>query len=211
MKRQLTGKGAHSSSLPEPDPYARTYSISAMQRQERFVARIMRSAESATHLSEEGELSDSQREDDLRGCYAMAPLQSNSEKACCNVSGCTRETWNGHSGEQCCRTCKASSGKSHGPDCQESLNAATAAASKRVPLAPLPSNSLNQGWVSWRDASGNLVMAEKQRPGSSAQDESNYASDEEDEGHEDNLVTITGTCMRGGLCYTHLCSLCILA
>jgi hypothetical protein len=99
-----------------------------MQRQER---RIARSAERATHLSEEGEHSDSQSEDDLKGCYAMAPLQGNIDKACC--------------------PCKASSGKSHGPDCQESLNAAIAAGSKRVLLAPLPSNSLNQGWVSWRE------------------------------------------------------------
>ena len=118
---------AHSASLPQPDPYARTYSLSAMQRQERCVAR---SAVRARHL-EEGELSDSPSESGLKGCYAMAPLQSKSEKACCGVSGCTRETWNGHSGKQCCRTCKASSGKSHGPDCQESLNAATAAANKK--------------------------------------------------------------------------------
>ena len=183
---------AHSTSQPEPDPYARTYSLSGMQREERCVAR---SAERATQRSEEGELSDSQSVSALKGCYAVAPLQ-NSEKACCNVSGCTRETWNGHSGEQCCRTCTASGGKSHGPDCQESLNAATASSSKRVPLAPLPSNSVKQGWVSWRDASGHLVLAEKQRRGSGAQDESNCASasDEEDEGHDDNLVTITGAC-----------------
>jgi hypothetical protein len=62
----------------------------------------------------------------------------------------------------------------------------------------LPSNSLfNQGWVSWCDASGNLVMTEKQRRGSGAQDEGKNASasDKEDElSHEDNFVTITGSC-----------------
>jgi hypothetical protein len=45
-----------------------------------------------------------------------------------------------------------------GPDCEESCLSARMFAgsnSKRVPLSPLPSNSLfNQGWVSWRDASG---------------------------------------------------------
>jgi hypothetical protein len=71
--------------------------------------------------------------------------------------------------------------------------------SKRVPLAPLPSNSrVNQGWVSWRDASGDLVMAEKgERGGKGAQDEGKNASasDEEDElSPEDNFVTITGSC-----------------
>jgi len=33
----------------------------------------------------------------------------------CDVPGCTRVTWNGKSGTQCCRTCKASDGASHGP------------------------------------------------------------------------------------------------
>jgi hypothetical protein len=35
----------------------------------------------------------------------------------CNMPGCTRETYNGQQGEQCCRTCKNTSGASHGPDC----------------------------------------------------------------------------------------------
>jgi hypothetical protein len=36
--------------------------------------------------------------------------------------------------------------------------------SKRVPLAPLQqSSSINQGWGSWRDSSGDIVMVEKQR------------------------------------------------
>ena len=37
----------------------------------------------------------------------------------CNVPGCTRVTWNGESGTQCCRTCNASGGASHGPVCDE--------------------------------------------------------------------------------------------
>ena len=36
----------------------------------------------------------------------------------CNIPGCTREVWIGQKGEQCCRTCKASNGTSHGPDCE---------------------------------------------------------------------------------------------
>ena len=35
----------------------------------------------------------------------------------CNVPGCSRDTWNGQPGEQCCRTCKSSGGAQHGPDC----------------------------------------------------------------------------------------------
>jgi hypothetical protein len=34
------------------------------------------------------------------------------------VPACKRETWNGQKGEQCCRTCKTSNGKEHGPDCK---------------------------------------------------------------------------------------------
>jgi hypothetical protein len=65
-------------------------------------------------------------------------------------------------------------------------------------------------WVSWRDACGNLVMAEKQRPGSGAQDESNYASDEEDEGHEDNLVTITGRLVHASPFLAQVLHACVL-
>ena len=36
----------------------------------------------------------------------------------CNTPGCTRNTWNGQHGEQCCRTCMATNGASHGLDCQ---------------------------------------------------------------------------------------------
>ncbi len=36
----------------------------------------------------------------------------------CNMPGCTRKSWNGQQGEQCCRTCKTSNGIQHGPDCE---------------------------------------------------------------------------------------------
>ena len=37
--------------------------------------------------------------------------------ATCSVAGCSRNTWNGQPGQQCCRTCHNSNGRSHGPDC----------------------------------------------------------------------------------------------
>jgi hypothetical protein len=37
--------------------------------------------------------------------------------ATCSVAGCSRNTWNGQPGQQCCRTCRDSNGRSHGPDC----------------------------------------------------------------------------------------------
>jgi len=37
--------------------------------------------------------------------------------ATCSVAGCSRNTWNGQPGQQCCRTCYNSDGGSHGPDC----------------------------------------------------------------------------------------------
>jgi hypothetical protein len=219
---------------PEPDPYANAYSLptslSAMQRQERSVARSssqsdkppparggLSAREEGCSANRDGDTTerravtflDAQEridgripEDKKEGELSDSQISEEIGRACCNVSGCTRATWNGLLGEQCCRTCKASSGKSHGPDCEESCLSARMFAgsnSKRVPLAPLPSNSrVNQGWVSWRDASGDLVMAEKgERGGKGAQDEGKNASasDEEDElSPEDNFVTITGSC-----------------
>ena len=46
--------------------------------------------------------------------------------AICDVAGCTRVTWNGEFGGQCCRTCKSSSGAGHGPDCEGKAAAAAA-------------------------------------------------------------------------------------
>ena len=43
--------------------------------------------------------------------------------AICDVAGCSRATWNGDSGGQCCRTCKASDGARHGPDCEAKAKA----------------------------------------------------------------------------------------
>ena len=37
--------------------------------------------------------------------------------ATCSVAACSREAWNGHPGQQCCRTCHISNGCTHGPDC----------------------------------------------------------------------------------------------
>jgi hypothetical protein len=85
---------------------------------------------------------------------------------------------------------KASRGKSNGPDC-EAERLIVAAVSETFE----DMNSINQDWVSWRDSSGNLVMAEKQRTsGSCAQVEINdaSASGAQDESDEDDFVTITG-------------------
>jgi hypothetical protein len=46
-----------------------------------------------------------------KGCKETVP-------ATCDVAGCSRVTWNGDFGEQCCRTCKSSGGAKHGPDCE---------------------------------------------------------------------------------------------
>ncbi len=49
---------------------------------------------------------------------AGAPSGGVVARSSCNTPGCTRETWNGQTGEQCCRTCKHSNATSHGPDCE---------------------------------------------------------------------------------------------
>jgi len=53
----------------------------------------------------------------------------------CNMPGCTRKTWNGQQGEQCCRTCKTSNGQSHGIDCngKEDLRKALANSTSGAP------------------------------------------------------------------------------
>ena len=53
----------------------------------------------------------------------------------CDVAGCSRATWNGDFGEQCCRTCKASDGARHGPDCEAKAKAAAAGLSSSTPSA----------------------------------------------------------------------------
>ena len=99
--------------------------------------------------------------------------------------------------------------QSNSPDCEdESLYAAETCAGiiashcvldrKRVPLAPLQSSSIKKGWVCWRDASGDIVMAEKQRSsGSGAKEESSdaSASDAQKDESEEDFVTITGACL----------------
>ena len=60
--------------------------------------------------------------------------------AVCDVGGCTRVTWNGEFGGQCCRTCKSSSGAGHGPDCEAKAAAAAAEkASEEAAVPPKPS------------------------------------------------------------------------
>jgi len=51
-----------------------------------------------------------------KGCKETGP-------ATCDVAGCSRATWNGDFGEQCCRTCKSSGGAKHGPDCEAKAKA----------------------------------------------------------------------------------------
>jgi hypothetical protein len=65
--------------------------------------------------------------------------------AFCDVAGCLRATWNGCVGEQCCHTCKASGGTSHGPDCETKAAAAAAAA---APLIPACSSAKRRHWIS---------------------------------------------------------------
>ncbi len=107
--------------------------------------------------------------------------------------------------------------QSDSPDCEvDSLYADAAAemcagmsashCSKRVPLAPLQqSSSIKQGWGSWRNSSGNIVMAEKQLfSGSGAKDESSDAStsDAQKDEIDEDCVTITGRA------FLYLVSLC---
>ena len=58
--------------------------------------------------------------------------------AVCDVGGCTRVTWNGDFGAQCCRTCKSSGGASHGPECEAKAKKAA------CPIVP-PSSSMKVG------------------------------------------------------------------
>jgi hypothetical protein len=60
----------------------------------------------------------------------------------CNMPECKRETWNGRKGEQCCRTCKASNGTSHGPECEAKSNSSTAMI---APAAPSKRPNANTG------------------------------------------------------------------
>lgn len=44
----------------------------------------------------------------------------------CTRSGCMRPSWNGKPEELCCRTCKASDGREHGPTCERKFAAEVA-------------------------------------------------------------------------------------
>ena len=60
--------------------------------------------------------------DETNAASTAAPSTASTSR--CDVPGCTRVTWNGKSGTQCCRTCKASEGSSHGPVCDETNQSA---------------------------------------------------------------------------------------
>ena len=40
-------------------------------------------------------------------------------KSQCRTPGCNRETWDGNPGSDCCRACKSSKGRRHGPSCEQ--------------------------------------------------------------------------------------------
>lgn len=58
-------------------------------------------------------------------------VKSAQTSAACNVAGCSRSTYNGQVGEQCCRTCKESNGARHGPECEKRTLAALPASDGR--------------------------------------------------------------------------------
>jgi len=64
--------------------------------------------------------------EEYRCAFALSVGESDAYKARCSVPGCSRVTWNGQSGEQCCRTCRKSKGLSHGEICDSSETLARA-------------------------------------------------------------------------------------
>jgi len=56
-------------------------------------------------------------------CTYVVHVAGPVHKAACNVSGCTRVTWNGMAGQQCCRSCLSSGGARHGPECERVVQA----------------------------------------------------------------------------------------
>lgn len=50
----------------------------------------------------------------------------------CSTVGCTRKSWNGQSGESCCRTCAKSNGHAHGPDCDRKYAGGSLAAAAGI-------------------------------------------------------------------------------
>jgi hypothetical protein len=72
----------------------------------------------------------------------------------CNMQGCSRETWNSRNGEQCCRSCLASDGNSHGPVCNNNARLAKRLAgspvnelsSKRARLETSEDHSMKAHW-----------------------------------------------------------------
>ena len=56
-------------------------------------------------------------------CTYVVHVAGPVHEAVCNVSGCTRVTWNGMAGQQCCRSCLSSGGARHGPKCESVVQA----------------------------------------------------------------------------------------
>ena len=51
--------------------------------------------------------------------------------ATCSVAGCSRDAWNGHPGQQCCRTCHVSNGGKHGPECDRKAGGGASAGDRK--------------------------------------------------------------------------------
>lgn len=52
-----------------------------------------------------------------------APRMTGNAVSTCSVAGCDRISWNEMPNEECCRTCRASQGVSHGPTCENNHRA----------------------------------------------------------------------------------------
>lgn len=68
-------------------------------------------------------------------------LQRASQEAFrCTTRGCSRATWNGESGQACCRTCTRSSGSSHGPDCEKRCSLSVNKVAARAKQSYIPAD-----------------------------------------------------------------------
>ena len=93
-----------------------------------------------------------------------------SGKPKCNVAGCSRPTWNGPPGEQCCRTCKHSASAKHGPVCESNWKLACAPADpsaggarkrKAADLSPYPGAPDRSRWHSKRQGQRKLFSVQE--------------------------------------------------
>jgi ATP-dependent DNA ligase len=80
--------------------------------------------------------------------------------ATCDVRGCMRVTWNGAHAEQCCRTCKATRGVKHGPECEAKARASAANGSTAQDVAaPKKQKLLSGAPLTRRNSSGSMGAA----------------------------------------------------